>query len=78
MPVSFAALISGMLTLVAAAPNLIVNDELVRTGVEGMSFFTLTPIGRPILLLGVAYMMFARRWLHVAGGADGQRAGGRV
>ncbi|CRI63302.1 Uncharacterized transporter yfbS [Thiocapsa sp. KS1] len=76
MPVSFAALISGMLTLVAAAPNLIVNYELVRTGTEGMSFFTLTPVGLPILLLGVAYMMFARRWLGT-GGADGQRTGGR-
>ncbi|KAA6186707.1 SLC13 family permease [Thiohalocapsa marina] len=78
MPLSFAALISGMLSLVAAAPNLIVNYELVRTGTEGMHFFTLTPIGLPILLLGVAYMMFARRWLkddRTAGGASGPAAG---
>jgi di/tricarboxylate transporter len=76
MPVSFAALISGMLTLVDAAPNLIVNYELVRTEAEGMFFFTLTPIGLPILLLGVAYMMFARRWLRTRGG-QGQRTGER-
>ena len=32
MPLSFAALISGMLTLVATAPNLVVNAELIRQG----------------------------------------------
>ena len=36
MPVSYAALLSGMLTLVAASPNLIVNYELTRTGSEGL------------------------------------------
>lgn len=30
MPLSFAALISGMTTLIATAPNLVVNSELVR------------------------------------------------
>lgn len=63
MPVSFAALMSGMLTLIAASPNLIVNDELIRAGTEGFSFFTLTPFGVPIMLLGIAYMVAARRWL---------------
>ena len=32
MPLSFAALISGMTTLIATAPNLVVNSELVRHG----------------------------------------------
>lgn len=63
MPVSYAALISGMLTLVAAAPNLIVNYELTRTGTEGLDFLSLTPIGIPALILGVTYMMIASRWL---------------
>jgi di/tricarboxylate transporter len=30
MPLSFAALISGMLTLVAAEPNRVANAELIR------------------------------------------------
>ncbi|MBN8596345.1 MAG: SLC13 family permease [Planctomycetes bacterium] len=63
MPLSFAALISGMTTLVATAPNLVVNSELTRHGHEGFRFFSFTPFGVPILILGVAYMMFARRWL---------------
>jgi len=63
MPLSVAALISGMLTLVATTPNLIVNSALVRTGVEGLAFFSITPVGLPVLALGVTYMLFARRWL---------------
>ena len=73
MPLSFAALISGMLTLVATAPNLVVNSELVRHGAAGFGFFSFTPFGLPVLLLGIVYMAFARRWLAAHGGpnADG-------
>jgi di/tricarboxylate transporter len=63
MPLSFAALLSGMLTLVATAPNLVVNAELVRQGAEGLSFFSFTPFGLPLLALGIIYMLFARRLL---------------
>ena len=63
MPLSFAALISGMMTLVATAPNLVVNGELERHGIEGFGFFSFTPFGLPILALGILYMSFAHRWL---------------
>ncbi|GBL54036.1 Di-and tricarboxylate transporter [Pseudomonas citronellolis] len=63
MPLSFAGLISGMLTLVATPPNMVVHSELVREGEPGFGFFSFTPIGLVILVLGVAYMLVARRWL---------------
>ena len=63
MPLSFAALISGMLTLVATAPNLVVNAELIRQGAQGFRFFSFTPFGLPLLALGIVYMLFARRLL---------------
>jgi di/tricarboxylate transporter len=65
MPLSFAALISGMTTLVATAPNLVINSELVRqtNGEKNFHFFSFTPFGVPILVLGIIYMIFARRWL---------------
>lgn len=63
MPLSAAALISGMLTLVATAPNLVVNSELMRNDFAGFSFFAFSPFGLPILAMGVVYMLFARRWL---------------
>ncbi|WP_431302840.1 SLC13 family permease [Sediminicoccus sp. BL-A-41-H5] len=63
MPLSVAALVSGMLTLVATTPNLVVNAELVRQGAEGFGFFTFTPFGLAFLVLAVLYMLFARRLL---------------
>lgn len=75
MPISFAALISGMMTLVATAPNLVVNAELERTeGAGSFQFFSFTPFGIPILVLGILYMIVARRWLPAESGeSDGAR-----
>jgi len=97
MPLSMAALISGMTTLVATTPNLVVNSELMREsrealaaaeksgvaetvgsellrdGGEGFHFFAFTPFGVPILVMGILYMLFARRWLP-ATPADAARA----
>ena len=63
MPLSVAALVSGMLTLVATAPNLVVNAELARHGMAGFRFFSFTPFGLPLLVLAIVYMVFARRLL---------------
>lgn len=60
MPLSVAALISGMLTLVATAPNLVINAELQRQGIAPFQFFSFTPFGLPVLVLGIGYMLLAR------------------
>lgn len=79
MPLSFAALISGMTTLIATTPNLVVNSELIRhlkehgqADATGFHFFSFTPFGLPILFLGIMYMLIARRWLKSTVG-EGQR-----
>lgn len=76
MPLSVAALISGMMTLVATTPNLVVNAELMRQGAGGFHFFSFTPFGLPLLILGIGYMLFARRLL--AGGPETAVARPRV
>lgn len=63
MPLSFAGLFSGMMTLIATPPNLVVNSELVRRGHEGFHLFSITPFGLPLLAIGIAYMLIVRRWL---------------
>ena len=60
MPLSFAGLISGMMTIVATPPNLVINSELIREGLHGFSFFSVTPIGLVVLLLGIVYMLLMR------------------
>jgi di/tricarboxylate transporter len=63
LPVAFAALVSGMLTLVATSSNLVINYELARNTGQGFTFFSFTPIGLSILLLVTVYWLFARRFL---------------
>ncbi|MBD3941133.1 SLC13 family permease [Microbacterium sp. NEAU-LLC] len=74
MPLSFAGLISGMLTLIATTPNLVIDAELQRAGLEGFGFFSITPFGLVILALGIGYMLLARRFLGgEAAGPDAAR-----
>jgi di/tricarboxylate transporter len=44
MPLSMAALISGMMTLVATAPNLVVHAELIRQGLTAQGFTGWQPL----------------------------------
>ena len=63
MPMSFAALISGMLTLIATAPNLVVSEELKNAGFEGFGFFGFTLVGVVILVVAIVYVLFVGRRL---------------
>lgn len=45
LPMSYAALISGMLTLIATTPNLVISDELVAQGYAPLGFFSFLPLG---------------------------------
>ncbi|MDV0610193.1 SLC13 family permease [Klebsiella quasipneumoniae subsp. similipneumoniae] len=74
MPLSFAGLISGMMALVATPPNLVVNSELLREGLHGFSFFSVTPIGLVVLILGIVYMLAVRFMLKTDNG-DSARDG---
>ncbi len=49
MPLSVAALISGMMTLIASSPNLIVDNILRARGLAPLSFFSWTPFGVAVL-----------------------------
>src|SRR5690625_375540 len=63
MPLSVAALISGMMTLIATPPNLLIHSELLRAGYDGFHFFSFFIFGLPILIVTIAYMVLMRRFL---------------
>lgn len=63
MPMSYAALISGMLTLIATTPNIVVHEELKTAGFEGFGFFSFTVVGLVILVVAVAYVLLIGRRL---------------
>src|SRR5215469_12925040 len=45
MPLSVASLVSGMMTLIASSPNLIVDNTLRSHGLAPLGFFSWTPFG---------------------------------
>jgi len=63
MPISIAALLGGMLTLIGTPPNLIVSTQLEREGLEPFSFFSFAPIGLVILIVGIVYVLIAKKYL---------------
>ncbi len=64
MPLAFASSMGGTLSLIGTAPNLLARQSLLDYGYGGLSFFSFTPIGLVILLVGTAYLWFlGRRWL---------------
>lgn len=77
MPLSFAGLISGMMTLVATPPNMVVDSALRNGGLAGFAFFSFAPMGLLVLVCGIAYMLAARRWLAAGSGEDAAAERGR-
>jgi di/tricarboxylate transporter len=64
MPLSVAALISGMMTLIASSPNLIVDNTLRARGLAPLGFFGWTPFGVVILVVAIIFMLvFGRNML---------------
>lgn len=45
IPLSYAAILGGTVTLIGTSTNLIVNSFLVEAGYPGLNFFALTPFG---------------------------------
>lgn len=63
MPLAFAALLGGMLTLIGTPPNIVVSNQLrLQTG-EGFRFFSFTPIGLIMLAIGLGFMLLLGRHL---------------
>ncbi len=64
MPLSFAAILGGNLTLIGTAPNLLVSDYLRHTTGAGFGMFDFAAVGLPIVLAGILFLvLFGRRLL---------------
>ncbi|MEJ2161523.1 MAG: SLC13 family permease [Chromatiales bacterium] len=63
IPLSYAALISGMLTLIATPANIVVNEELKEAGFGGFGFFGFALVGLMVLVVAIAYMLLIGRRL---------------
>jgi len=64
MPVGFASILGGTLTIVASGPLLLVNDLLADASLLPYGIFSVTPVGLLLLFAGTAYfLLFGERVL---------------
>lgn len=64
MPVAFASILSSSVSLISTSTNLVISGLMTNAGLAPMGMFELAPVGIPILLTGLAYMLFiGRRWI---------------
>ncbi len=53
MPLSYAAVLGGVITVLGTSTNLVVNSFLADAGAEPFAVFAITPVGLPVAVVGV-------------------------
>jgi len=59
MPVSHASILAGTCTLIGTSTNIIISDLSASLGFGPLGMFELAPLGIPIALLGILYLIVA-------------------
>ncbi len=73
MPLAFASSM-GLFTLIATPPNLVIHEQLVSGGFEGLSFFSFFPVGLICVSVGTLVLLPLTKWfLSNKGGKDGKK-----
>lgn len=58
IPLSYSAILGGTLTLIGTSTNLVVNGQYQQlTGEGGFSIFSITAVGLPVAVIGLAVML---------------------
>ena len=63
MPMSYAAQMGGVCTLLGTSSNLLTNSIAIDHGLPGFSVFEFARLGVPLALVGIVYLMLVGRWL---------------
>jgi di/tricarboxylate transporter len=57
MPISFAAILGGTVTLIGTSTNLVISGLLEESGREPLSFFEITRVGLPLAIIGLGMII---------------------
>jgi len=57
MPLSFAAILGGAVTVIGTSTNLVVSGVLEQQGLAPFAFFELAPVGLPVAVIGLAVLV---------------------
>jgi di/tricarboxylate transporter len=56
IPLSYAAIFGGLITLMGTSTNLVVHGMMLESGMTGFSMFQLAVVGIPAAIVGIIYM----------------------
>ena len=59
IPVSYASILAGTCTLIGTSTNIIISDLSAAHGFGPLAMFELSPLGLPIALAGIFFLIFA-------------------
>jgi di/tricarboxylate transporter len=64
IPLSYAAVLGGMLTLVGTSTNVVVHGLILeKTTLGPMGFFEIGAVGLPCMIVGILYVIASQKWL---------------
>jgi di/tricarboxylate transporter len=64
LPLSYAAILGGTITLVGTSTNIVVNGLVVdSTDLGRMGFFEIGALGLPCAIAGIAFVLLTQKWL---------------
>jgi len=63
MPIGFAIILSGTLTMIGSGPMMLVNDFLIGSSLEPYRLFAVTPVGLALLVSCLAFFFFLGRFV---------------
>ena len=74
MPLAFASSM-GLFTLIATPPNLVIHEQLVSGGYEGLSFFSFFPVGLICVTVGTIVLLPLTKWFLANKGSKDRKKG---
>lgn len=57
LPLAFASILTSSVSLISTSTNIVISELMVRAGERPMGMFELAPVGIPIAIAGIAYML---------------------
>jgi len=72
MPIGFAAILGGTLTMVGSGPLILINDLLSNAALEPYGLFSVTPVGLLLLLSGIGFFFLFGKFVLPYSEASGE------
>ena len=63
MPLAYATLLGGLMTMIGTPPNLLISEVMSQSGYPAFGLFDFTPLGGAIMIVGVIFVALLGRFL---------------